>query len=341
MEFLHTIQKSVPLASHTTLGVGGPAKLLLEVKSVDELQGAITYAKSQGESWVVLGGGSNVLVPDSGYDGLVIKMSIDGMTEINKDEQSVVVQVGAGVYFDTFVRQTVEKGWWGMENLSFIPGTVGATPVQNVGAYGAEISQTVVSIDAYDTSIDEFVTLTNAQCTFGYRTSVFKAKPQRYIITSVTFSLSLLPNPKCTYADLVRYFADNPAPSLSSIRQAVIEIRSQKFPDWEVVGTAGSFFKNPIVPKDEAETLLKKYPELPNYEESGGMVKLSLGYILDKVCGLKGYKEGKVGLYDKQALVLVVEKNSSASEVIEFSEMIQKKVFLETGITIEREVTLL
>ncbi len=336
-----SIQQNTPLAPYTTLGVGGAARSFVEVKSVDELSEAVAYAKEQGESFVMLGGGSNLLVPDAGYDGLVIKMSIVGVEEIDQTTENVVIKVGAGVNFDTLVGQTVERGWWGLENLSSIPGTVGATPVQNVGAYGAEISQTVVLVEVYDTHKDIITTLSNSECEFAYRTSAFKQDPSRYIITAVTFSLSLLARPQCTYTDLAKHFANEASPSLESIRQAIQEIRSQKFPDWTVVGTAGSFFKNPIIPAEQALPLLEKYPDLPHYPEDNGQVKLSLGYILDKICGLKGYKIGKVGLYQNQALVLVVDKEAAATEVLNFAKEITQKVFEYTGITIEREVTLL
>jgi len=335
------LKHSVPLASHTTLGVGGVAKLFVEVGSNEEVERAIALAKTQGESWVVIGGGSNILVSDAGYDGLVIKMSIEGITLVSKDDVSVLVSVGAGVNFDTFVEYTVAQGWWGLENLSSIPGTVGATPVQNVGAYGAEISQTLVSVEVYDTLNDAVVTLSKEECTFGYRTSLFKVVPGRYIILSANFSLSLIPSPQCTYADLAKRFAGEETPSIQAIRQAVQEIRSQKFPDWTVVGTAGSFFKNPIVHKEEADAVLEKYPDLPHYAEGQDMVKFPLGYILDKVCGLKGYKKDKVRLYERQALVVVVERGATASEVEDFAKEVTQKVFAKTGIKIEKEVTLI
>lgn len=341
MNISSSIQKDVLLAPYTTLGVGGTAKLFVEVNNTEELVEVVTYAKENKESFVVLGGGSNLLVPDVGYDGLVIKMSIAGVEEIEQTAQNVVIKVGAGVNFDTLVGQTVERGWWGLENLSSIPGTVGATPVQNVGAYGAEISQTVVVVEVYDTHNDVITTLSNSQCEFAYRTSIFKQEPSRYIITAVTFSLSLLPFPQCTYLDLAKRFGGEISPSLQAIRKAVQEIRSQKFPDWAVVGTAGSFFKNPVISQEQACSLLEKYPDLPHYPEENGQVKLSLGYILDRVCGLKGYTKGRVGLYQNQALVLVTEKGTSAEEVISFAEEIMQKVFQTTGLHIEREVTLL
>lgn len=341
MNVLPTIQHDVPLAPHTTLGVGGSAKLFVVVHSVEELRQAISFAEAQNESWIILGGGSNVLVSDVGYDGLVIKMAIAGITEVNTSKERVELQVGAGMHFDSLVAYTVEHGWWGLENLSSIPGTVGATPVQNVGAYGVEISHVVTAVEVYDTHTNTMNMFTHRACQFAYRTSIFKQEPNRYIITAVTFSLSLLPQPQCSYADLARYFEATPAPSLTAIRQAVQKIRAQKFPDWTAVGTAGSFFKNPIVPKDVAQKILEKYPELPHYPEAGDAVKLSLGHILDKVCGLKGYTKGAVGLYEKQAMVLVVEKNTPASAVIAFSNVVMQKVFTKTGITIEREVTIL
>lgn len=336
------LQHHVPLAPLTTLGVGGEAKLLIEVASTDELVDAVKYAKDNGLKWAILGGGSNTLVPDTGYDGLVIKMSIAGIEQLaSVSSGMVLLKVGAGENFDSLVAHTAGNGWWGLENLSAIPGTVGATPIQNVGAYGVDVSQVIDSVAVFDTATDTHLSMSNEECEFGYRTSVFKREPGRFIITSVLFRLTLAGEPKCTYSDFARYFEGSGIPSLSQVRTAVIDIRSKKFPDWTRVGTAGSFFKNPIVKRSEASELLEKFPELPNYGEGEDRVKLSLGYILDKVCGLKGYKKGAVGLYKEQALVLVVAKNTSAQEVISFADEVAKKVFEQTKIKIEKEVTIL
>jgi len=335
------MQTSVPLAPRTTLGVGGGARLFVEVKNANDLQNAVAYAKLHKEPWVVLGGGSNILVPDAGYDGLVIKMAIEGITIEERKDDSVIVKAGAGANLDEFIEYAVNQGWWGLENLSSIPGTIGATPVQNVGAYGVEVADCLVSVDVYDSAQDTFNTLSNTECNFGYRTSIFKTVPSRYIITAVTLKLSLNEKPQCTYADLAKYFDNEKTPTVLSIRHAVQDIRSKKFPNWTEVGTAGSFFKNPIVPESVAQALVEKYPDLPHYNEADEMVKLSLAYILDKVCGLRGYKKGNVGLYEKQALVLVVEKGACASEVIEFANEVTQKVFLKTELQIEQEVTTL
>lgn len=334
-----TLNQNVPLAPHTTLGVGGAAAWFVEVASIEMVMSAVAYAKAHQLPFVVLGGGSNVLVPDAGYLGLIIKMNITGIREVATSRDTVTITVGAGVSLDTLVAYTVERGWWGLENLSAIPGTVGATPVQNVGAYGVEVADCIESVEVFDGMTDTVCLLSNHDCRFGYRTSLFKEFPSRYIITAVTFTLSLLPRPQCEYADLRQYFGAGATPSLLAVRQAVQAIRAQKFPDWTVVGTAGSFFKNPIIPSALAQPLLQKFPDLPQYPAGDGMIKLSLGYILDKICGLKGYSNGLVGLYEKQALVVVVERGASARAVMAFADEIIKKVFLQTGIVVEREVT--
>lgn len=336
------IQSAVSLAPMTTLGVGGQAKFFTEVTTNNELEEAIKYARSNSYPWTILGGGSNTLVLDSGYAGLVIKMSITGITKLpSSDPSTIYLQVGAGTNFDGLVAYCVEHNYWGLENLSAIPGTVGATPVQNVGAYGVEVSQVITSVMVYDSTTNTYLTLTNHDCRFGYRTSIFKQQPNRYVIVAVVFKLTTNGKPKCEYRDLANYFTQPQLITLSAIRQAVIKIRSQKFPDWTKLGTAGSFFKNPIVNQSKAKALLKQFPDLPNYPVRPDQVKLVLGYILDKICGLKGYQVGAVGLYQYQALVLVAKKNTPTEEILSFVNDITAKVFAQIGIEIELEVTIL
>lgn len=331
------VEEGVDLSKYTTLHVGGKAQYFAEVKSVADLKEVTGWAKSQNLQVKVLGGGSNILVSGEGVDGVVIKVSLLGIKE-EEVGNDVSITCQAGENFDDCVRYAVDRNWWGLENLSHIPGTVGATPVQNVGAYGVEVGDLIAEVSVYDFDNDKEKILTNHECEFNYRTSLFKKiNSQHLIITSVTFKLSKVSNPKLSYKDLLPLNeVDNI--TIGDIRNSVIKIRQEKFPDWNIVGTAGSFFKNPIVRKEEAEAVLLEYPLIPTYSESNDRIKLSLGYILDKVCGLKGYAKNRVSLYDKQAMVLVAEKGASEKEINEFADEVIEKVFEKIKIKIEREV---
>jgi UDP-N-acetylmuramate dehydrogenase len=264
-------------------------------------------------------------------------MDLKGVAYDCKSED-VRVTVGAGVALDTLIDEVVERGMWGLENLSAIPGSVGAVPVQNVGAYGVEASDVIHEVYAYDCSTHEEVVLTRDACRFGYRDSLFKQNEgKRYIITAVVFRLSRIPSPHLGYKDLAVRFPTGDMPTLSTIRDAVIEIRKEKFPDWHTVGTAGSFFKNPVITRAHYAELCERYPELPGFPYAGG-IKIPLGWILDRVLNLRGYREGSVGLYEKQALVLVHHGGGTANEIYAFSERIITRVYEATGVQVEREV---
>ena len=373
------ILENISLALHTTFKIGGAARYFCAVSSVTELREAIAFASKQSVPFFVLGWGSNLLVGDAGFSGLVIKNEIKG-TDFEKqvrDEKQgqveivendvVYVTVGAGEGWDELVAKTVEKGLWGLENLSLIPGTVGASPVQNIGAYGVEVGDYIESVHVLDTSDTEKSiekTFSNSECHFGYRDSMFKRpESKKYIITTVTFRLSTKPDPKLLYKDLREYFAGKTAnsviaathPSQSAIRDAVIAIRTGKFPDLSVVGTAGSFWKNPIITRTHFEKLKTTWPNMPSFpvdsvgvnvdanpKADGDYVKVPLAYILDAVCGLKGFTKGdvrsSVGLFHKQPLVVVAEKGASASDVEHVAQFVASRVKEKTGISIEREV---
>jgi UDP-N-acetylmuramate dehydrogenase len=281
-----------------------------------------------------------VLIPDEGIRGLVIRPSFSEVTYAEEGTYTHVT-AGAGVVLDELVGTLVAQGFWGVENLSGIPGTVGGVPVQNVGAYGVEAKDVIVSVDAYDPLTDMMRTLSHDECAFAYRDSYFKRGGRHLIIISVTFRVSRAPAPKLAYKDLAARFDGEKTPSLAEIREAVLEIRGRKFPDWHTTGTAGSFFKNPVISAEQYAKLRTTYPELPGFKTEDGTVKVSLGWILDHVCGLRGHTEGAVGLYREQALVLVCERGVSANDVITFSDMVIARVFDATGIRVEREVTML
>ncbi len=335
------IKENVSLDAFTTFKVGGKADFFCVAKSSDDIKEAVLFAKEREIPVRILGGGSNILVSDDGVRGLVIKNEVVGI-DYREEGDLVHATAGAGVWWDDLVNDTTIKGYWGLENLSAIPGTVGATPVQNVGAYGVEVGELIKEVQAYDTKRDAFVTFSKADCQFGYRDSFFKSEEgRRYFITSVTYVLSREANPKLSYQDLSVRFADlKEQPSLSGVRDAVIDIRSKKFPDLSILGTAGSFFKNPVITKEEAEELLREYPSLPIFPFADHSMKVSLGFILDKICGLRGFRQGNVGLFDKQALVLVNYGDATETEIKNFAEDIAAKVFEKTKIKIEWEVNI-
>ncbi|MBI5134433.1 MAG: UDP-N-acetylmuramate dehydrogenase [Candidatus Taylorbacteria bacterium] len=344
------IQENVPLAPYTTFRTGGSADFFCVAKSEEDLKEAVAFAKGKGLHVSILGGGSNVVVPDGGVRGLVVKMEMTGAS-FEENKGSVFVTAWAGEGWDSLVAETVEWGAWGIENLSYIPGTVGASPVQNIGAYGVEVMNVVESVRAIDTETGEARTFSNRECGFSYRDSVFKSqKYAKYAIISVTFRLSREVKPNLSYKDVKEYFAKKgiALPTQSEIREAVIEIRKGKFPDLSKIGTAGSFWKNPIICRDHYTGIAAKHPNMPSfpvavppespYAAEGGLVKVPLAWILDNVCGLKGYKKGKVGLYEKQPLVLVAEFGATASEIDTFAAEVAQTVKDKTGIEIEREV---
>ncbi len=331
------IEENISLKEKTLLKVGGPATYFACVRNNDELREALAFARERALAVRVLGGGSNVLVPDKGFDGLVIHPLYTEM-EYKEDGGSVYATVGAGVELDTLVGDVMTRQLWGLENLSGIPGSVGAVPIQNVGAYGVEAKDVVHSLTAYNMDTDTIRTFTHDECRFGYRDSYFKTdEGKRYVITDVTFRLTKTSSPKIEYKDLALAFEGSPNPSLEEIRNAVIRIRSKKFPDWHTVGTAGSFFKNPIISVNQFEELKQRYPEIKGFPHEGS-IKVALGWVLDHILQVKGYRKGNVGLYEGQALVLVNYGGATADEVCALSDEISKKVFDACGILIEREV---
>ncbi len=334
MSFL--VQSKVTLAPYTTLKTGGDADYFVVIENQEDLEKAVAFAREMQLPFCVLGGGSNMLVPDEGYRGIMIEIKLKGITYTALDENLCAVTVGAGEVLDDVIQDTVARDLWGLENLSHIPGTVGATPVQNVGAYGTEVADVISEVVVFNTDTQQITTLQNDECHFSYRHSIFKERHE-LIILSVTFVLQKNAHPKITYADLSERVPVNP--SAHDVRTAVIAIRSEKFPDWRLVGTAGSFFKNPIVPEETANELVKKYPALPTYPTTAGMTKISLGYVLDKICGLKGFSIGPVRLYEKQALVLVTEAGATTADIKNFVKIISEKVFEHTAIKISQEVT--
>ena len=335
------IREGVALKDHSTFHVGGPADFFVAVSSKEELREALVWAQSKGIAWHVIGEGSNILFPDAGVRGLIIKNGIGGITHTQSAE-GVTLAVGAGVLLDDAVRYACMEGWWGLENLSAIPGTVGATPVQNVGAYGVEVADRIAQVSVYDVKTDTFSVLSPEDCRFSYRHSLFKEEEgARYVVCEVLFFLSHMYGPMLGYRDLLPLEEGKNTLTPLRVREEVTVIRSKKFPDWHVVGTAGSFFKNPTVTKDVYAELCTTYPELPAHETQDGHMKIALGWVLDHVCGLKGVREGCVGTFAAQALVVVAYEGATAEDIFSFTEKIRTCVEEKCGIVIEREVRML
>lgn len=332
------IKEHVPLNEHTTLKTGGVARYMVAVHSLEDLSEVADFIRKEDLPYLVLGGGSNIFAGEAGFFGVVIKIMNEGVAYAEMESGEVEVKVAAGEWLDEVVESTIAHGIFGLENLSAIPGTVGATPVQNVGAYGVEVKDLISSVEAFHLPTKSVRVFSNEECEFGYRDSFFKTKVgSEYIIFAVNFLGHKKFTAKVSYADLQKIFSIA-TPTAQSVREALIKIRSEKFPDWKVVGTAGSFFKNPIIARSHGLALQAKYKDLPIYDVSADLVKVPLGYILDKVCNLKGYREGNVGLYKEQALVLVNYGGATAGEISAFVEEIKSRVYSATGITIEPEV---
>lgn len=336
------LQAAVPLAAHTTFQVGGPARWYTTVTNEAELEAALATAEHHNLPVYILGGGSNLLVADSGVEGLVIKMNITGYSYQQQLAGPVRLTAAAGETLDDVVADSVARGYWGLENLSHIPGSVGATPIQNVGAYGVEVADCIESVRVYDRQQAVWCDLPSMDCQFSYRNSLFKREPERYVVTSVTYILARDPQPQVSYRDL-QAAGLNEQSSIAAIREAVIDIRAAKFPDWHRYGTAGSFFKNPIIANTQAAALRERFPEVPVYPVTADTSKVSLGYILDKVCHLRGYQVGAVQVSPHQALVVLTDPRATpaptAAEIAALADTIAEQVQVATGIDIEWEVT--
>ncbi len=329
------IEKDKSLKEMTTFKIGGNAQFFCVIKSEDDIVKACKFAKENKLAVFILGGGSNILVSDKGFAGLVMKMEMKG---IEFDGERVAVK--AGEDWDNFVGETVKRGLHGLENLSLIPGTVGAAPVQNIGAYGSEVKDTIVSVRVFDMEKMEFRDFSNDECRFEYRNSFFKINPGQYIIISIIFDLKKTSQTNIDYKDIKEYFLIKGVsrPTLDEVREAVIHVRTNKLPDVRVLGTAGSFFKNPIISHAQANELKKRFPELPVYPFDDESVKVSLAWILDHVCGYKGVDRGSVGTYKNQALVLVNNGGATANEIKSFAHELARAVQEKTGIEVGAEI---
>ncbi|MBY0111032.1 UDP-N-acetylmuramate dehydrogenase [Patescibacteria group bacterium] len=331
-----TIQEHVPLASLTTLRVGGPASYVATCTSVEDVREALVFAKEHSLPYYVLGGGSNVLAPDEGYKGVMILVRLLGLEYIDEGTR-VLMKSSAGESWDAVVEEAAARGLWGIENLAGIPGTIGAAPIQNIGAYGAELKDTLDSVEVLDADTGEVRTLSVEECELAYRDSRFKREPH-LIVTKVTLALQKNGTPKIEYKDLLK--AQEQGADLSSpaaIGKVVREVRGDKFPDLRTTGTAGSFFKNPILTSEKYAALKELYGEVPSFPHPHG-IKIPLAFVLDRVLNLRGFRQGPAWLFGSQPLVLALDREGRAEDVESLARLVEQKVFDATGITIEREV---
>lgn len=331
------IHTQFDLSTYNTLQLRSSAEHLVELHSLADLKALLADTQLKSLQWSILGGGSNLVLPSS-IPGLVLKVTNKGRELIREDSDFWYVKAEAGEIWHDFVQWTLQMGYWGLENLSLIPGTVGAAPIQNIGAYGIEAKDSIYEVHCINLETGESKFFTNTECRFGYRDSYFKQEGMgRYLIWDVTFRLSKKQNLHLDYGDIKKELERQMlSPSPLNISRAVIQIRQTKLPDPLVIGNAGSFFKNPIVTKTQRDHLLNKHSDLISYPYGESHYKLAAGWLIDRA-GWKGKNLGPVGMYEKQALVLVNRGGATSDDVWKLAEQVAKDVKSTFGIDIEPE----
>jgi len=333
------IHTNISLKNYTTMRLGGNARFMTDVRTPEEVAEVCRNARAQNLPIFVLGGGSNIIARDEGFNGIVIHNKIPGFDVLNDDASHVTIKIGAGENWDSVVQRTVDMNLSGIEAMSAIPGTAGAAPVQNVGAYGQEIADTFVSLEAYDIENNTFVTLSASDCGFSYRNSIFRSSAAgRYVIVTITLKLyKAAPTPPF-YAALQKYFDEHAITLYTTqvIRDAVIAIRKDKLPDPSVVANTGSFFKNAIIEKWQLDELEKTYTEMPRYEMPDGRYKIPTGWLIEQA-GLKGQLLHGMRVHDKNCLVLINESAKNYDDLAAARDEIKGTVRDKFRITIEQE----
>ena len=348
------VQEFVPLAPYTTLRIGGPARFFCEVDGEAQIAEAVSFAKDRSLPLFVLGGGSNLLVSDAGFEGMVLRLGVPVVKGERRDRDSVLLEVGAGENWDDVVLYAVDRGYAGIECLAGIPGDVGGTPVQNVGAYGQEVAETIVQVRAYDLDTGAFLDLDHQACRFGYRRSLFNAEARgRYIVTAVTYKLRPGGEPALRYADVKRHFAAQSelgkSPSLRQVYEAVRSIREQKGmlvgqggPDGR---SAGSFFKNPVVPSENLPQIAlragRRPEEIPQYPGGDGMVKLAAAWLVEQAGFHKGFAMGRAAISSRHTLALVNLGDATAVELIALRDAVMTAVRNKFAVQLEQEPVML
>ena len=340
------IEENVPLAPLTTLEIGGAARLFVRAEAESQVIEAVRFANENAIEIFILGGGSNIVVSDEGFDGLVLQIALKGISQFEEKDGTVYVTAQAGEDWDEFVRFCVERNLAGVECLSGIPGLVGGTPVQNVGAYGQEVSETIVTVRVFDRKTKDVLELTNADCKFAYRKSIFNTtERERFIVLAVTYALKFDGEPKIIYRDLQEFFGEK-KPNLAEARNAVLNIRRSKSmvidesdPNSKSVG---SFFKNPVVPKEEFKIIVERSKTLgnenvPSFPFGENALKIPAAWLIEKSGFQKGFNQGRVGLSANHTLAIINHGAATAREVLNFKDQIQAKVKEKFGVELTPE----
>ena len=334
------MKTNVSLRPYNSFGFDAVAKQFAEINAISDLQALIQSGALQRQKTLILSGGNNILFQNEVFDGLVIYINTKGIETLEERGNDVVVRAQAGEDWPDFVRFCVGKGWHGVENLAHIPGKVGAAPVQNIGAYGMELKDSFLQCEAMDLSTGESKVFTKEECRFGYRESVFKNELKgKFVITSVDFLLKKEAPLHLEYGNIKAYLEQRgiESPTLQQLHDAICAIRDAKLPDVKQIGSAGSFFKNPVIERAQFEALQKDYPTMPHYDEPNGMVKVPAGWLIEQA-GWKGWRDEHVGVYDRQALVLVHYGGGKGHDIVELAHRIQGSVEEKFGIRISPEV---
>jgi UDP-N-acetylmuramate dehydrogenase len=331
------LYKNISLKKYNTFGFDYRAENVIHINTQKDalslFKGEISFKKPL----LVIGSGSNILFTGD-FHGTIVKPVFRGIRIETLDEKAVIVSAGSGVTWDKFVEWCVERGFSGLENLSLIPGTTGATPVQNIGAYGVEVKDHILKVKAINVQNGLIRIFSNRECEFGYRTSVFKNRLKgKYLILRVYYKLNIRPLLSLQYGSLKEEVNKLGDENPYNVRKAVMNIRRAKLPDPDIIGNAGSFFKNPVVESEIADRLKNKYPEMPQYDDFQGTKKLAAGWLIEK-CGWKGFRNGDAGVHEKQALVLVNYGKASGNEINKLSKSIRKSVLDKFGVSLECEV---
>jgi len=339
---LHTFHKLTDLQAYNTFGISVSATRFVEISSLEHLQSLYKNEDFNNKQYLILGGGSNILFTKD-YEGLILKNNLKGISLVNETENYVWVKVAAGELWHPFVLYCVERNWGGIENLSLIPGTVGAAPIQNIGAYGVELKETFESLEAINMHNGQTETFTNEQCNFGYRESIFKHDLKgEYFISSVTFKLNKKPVLNATYGDIQNLLDSKQikVPTIKDVSDAVIDIRRSKLPDPAQIGNAGSFFKNPIISKAQFESLKLNHPEIKSFPAPDAKVKIPAAWFIEKA-GWKGKRIGDIGVHEKQALVLVNYGGGKGEDILKLANEIIDSIKTEFNVTLIPEVNIL
>ena len=334
------IQENISLKPYNSFGIDVMARQFASFNGTEELAGLIEESATAQK--FILGGGSNILLTGN-YDGLVLKNEVKGIQKINEDNEFVFIQAGAGENWHSFVLTCIENNWGGVENLSLIPGNVGASPMQNIGAYGVEIKDVFHQLEAYHIHEFETRSFSLSECGFGYRESVFKQKYRnQFVILNVTYRLRKQAQLNTSYGAIEQELEKMGVkePTIKDVSDAVIHIRSSKLPDPKIIGNAGSFFKNPSIASEKFTQLKMLFPGIIGYENADGSIKLAAGWLIEQ-CGWKGYRKGDAGCHAKQALVLVNYGNARGSDINELAAEIIKSVYQKFGVALEKEVNII